>query len=64
MLIISLKPGEHIDRALKRYKQKVRKVQQIQKLRSSQEFTKKSVSRRAEIAKAVYKQNLQQQAEQ
>ena len=56
MLIINIKPGEHIDRAIKRYKQKVRKTKQVQKLRSNQYFTKKSQSRREEIAKAKYKE--------
>ncbi|MBL7471515.1 30S ribosomal protein S21 [Robertkochia sediminum] len=55
MLIINLKPGEHIDRALKRYKQKVRKTKQIQNLRERQQFTKPSAARRVELAKAKYK---------
>ncbi len=55
MLIINLKPGEHIDRALKRYKQKVRKTKQIQNLRERQQFTKPPAARRVELAKAKYK---------
>ncbi len=55
MLIINIKPGENIDRALKRYKQKVRKTQQVQQLREKQHFTKPSAARREEIAKAKYK---------
>lgn len=56
MLIISVKPGENIDRAIKRYKQKVRKTKQVQNLRSKQHFTKKSQLRREEIAKAKFKE--------
>ena len=55
MLIIPIKPGENIDRALKRYKQKVRRTKQVQNLRNSQYFTKKSQERREELAKAKYK---------
>lgn len=61
MLKVEVKPGENIDRALKRYKNKVRKTQQIQKLRSNEFFTKKSQLRREEIAKAVYKENYERE---
>ena len=63
MLIINIKPGESIDRALKRYKQKVRKTQQVQKLREKQQFTKPSAARREEIAKAKYKEEYQRRLE-
>ncbi|MCF1422078.1 30S ribosomal protein S21 [Mangrovimonas futianensis] len=56
MLVIHVKPGEQIERALKRYKQKVRKTKQVQNLRDHQYFTKKSQVRREEIAKARYKE--------
>lgn len=57
MLIITIRPGEHIDRAIKRYKTKVRKTKQVQQLKSNQYFTKKSKARREEIAKAKYKED-------
>lgn len=63
MLIIPIKPGENIDRALKRYKQKVRKTKQVQNLRSKQYFTKKSQLRREEIAKAMYKEDYERSKE-
>jgi len=63
MLVITLKQGENIDRALKRYKQKVRRTKQPQALKNNQHFTKKSVARREEIAKARYKQILRDQEE-
>ncbi|ETN95072.1 small subunit ribosomal protein S21 [Zhouia amylolytica] len=56
MLIIPIKQGESIERALKRYKQKYRKTQQLKNLRDNQHFTKKSQIRREEVAKAAYKQ--------
>ncbi len=55
MLIIEVKEGESIDRALKRYKNKHRNVGVIKELRRRKEFTKPSVSRRKEVLKAVYK---------
>jgi small subunit ribosomal protein S21 len=58
MLRIVVKPEENIDRALKRYRLKVRKTKQLQQLRSNGFFTKKSIERREEIAKAKYKQVL------
>lgn len=55
MLIIEVKEGESIDRALKRYKNKHRNVGVIKELRQRKEFTKPSVKRRKEILKAVYR---------
>ena len=55
MLIIKIIPGENIERALKRFKNKVRKTHQLQQLRSNQYFTKKSKKERDALAKAVYK---------
>ena len=54
MLIINVKEGESIDRALKRYKSKHRRVGVINQLRGRKQFTKKSVKRRFEILKAKY----------
>ncbi|MEM6964821.1 MAG: 30S ribosomal protein S21 [Bacteroidota bacterium] len=55
MLIIELKDGETIDRAIKRYRRKHRNTQLIKELRRRKEFTKPSVRRRAEVLKAKYK---------
>ncbi|MDG3582419.1 MULTISPECIES: 30S ribosomal protein S21 [Galbibacter] len=63
MLIIPIKEGENIDRALKRYKQKYRKTQQLKVLRSNQHYIKKSQQRREEVAKAIYKQEYQRKLE-
>ena len=56
MLIIPIKDGENIERALKRYKNKYRKTKQLTTLRSKKHFTKKSEARREEVAKAKYKE--------
>ena len=58
MIVIQVKKGENIDRALKRYKYKVIKTRQTEKLREKQEFVKKSVKRRKQKMKAIYKQSL------
>lgn len=58
MLIIKLKDGEKIERALKRYKNKYNKTGVMKELRNRQEFVKKSVKRRQQIKKAIYIQKL------
>ena len=63
MLIIPIKPGENIDRAIKRYRQKRKKTKQIQNLKDRQFFTKKSQVRREEIAKARYKEEYERSKE-
>ncbi|MCB9264420.1 MAG: 30S ribosomal protein S21 [Lewinellaceae bacterium] len=54
MIIIEVKEGESIDRALKRYKRKHRNVGVVKELRKRQQFTKPSVRRRNELLKAQY----------
>lgn len=56
MLIIDVKDSESIDRALKRYKRKHRKIGLMKELRNRKFFTKKSVQRRNEILDATYRQ--------
>jgi len=53
MLIVKVKKG-NIERALKEYKYKVHKTNQIQRIRDNQEYTKDSVTRREEKKKAIY----------
>jgi small subunit ribosomal protein S21 len=58
MLIIPVKEGEPIDKALKKYKRKFDKTKVIRKLRANQQFTKKSVTIRQSKLKAAHKQRL------
>lgn len=58
MLIIPIKEGENIDRALKRYKRKFDKTGTKRQLQSRKQFVKPSVVRRAQIQKAQYIQGL------
>ena len=58
MLVIQVKEGEGIDRALKRYKRKFDKTGTMRQLRTRQQFTKSSVNRRKEVINASYVQGL------
>ncbi|WP_375323381.1 30S ribosomal protein S21 [Flagellimonas sp. GZD32] len=56
MLKIEVKPGESIERALKRYKRKYRNTKRLDQIRDRQEYTKKSVAKRKTLKKAQYKE--------
>ncbi|HBW86862.1 MAG: 30S ribosomal protein S21 [Crocinitomicaceae bacterium] len=61
MLIIPIKEGENIEKALKKYKKKYEKTNVMKELRNRKEFEKPSVVRRQEVIKAAYKQRMQSQ---
>ena len=61
MLIIPIKEGENIARALKRFKRKFDKTGAKRQLQTRKQFTKPSVERRAQIQKAQYIQRLRDQ---
>ena len=54
MLIIPIKEGENIDRALKRFKRKFDRTGGMRQLRSRKQFTKPSVRNRDKMIKAQY----------
>ncbi len=56
MLIIPVKDGESIDRALKKYKRKFDKTGVVKKLRARQQYNKPSVTSRQSNLKAAFKQ--------
>ena len=58
MLIIPIKDGESIDRALKRFKRKFDKTGALRELRLRKEFIKPSVKHRQKVQKAQYVQKL------
>jgi small subunit ribosomal protein S21 len=60
MLIIPVKEGENIERALKKYKKKYDKTNVMKQLRGRKEFEKPSVTKRQQKLRAVYKQAIQQ----
>jgi|LSQX01.1.fsa_nt_gb small subunit ribosomal protein S21 len=59
MIIVPVKEGENIERALKKFKRKFEKTGIVRELRSRQAFSKPSVIKREQRKKAAYKQHLQ-----
>jgi len=55
LIIINRTEGETIDRMVKRYKRKHRKVKLLKNLKARKTFTKKSVARRNEILGARHR---------
>jgi len=58
MLVIPVKNGENIDRALKRFKRKFLKTGTLKEVRSRKEYIKKSEKLRIRKQKAVYSENM------
>ncbi len=61
MIIVHVKEGESLDRALKRLKKKFNNTGVIKELRERQAYVKKSVAKRTQRKKAIYKQSLNQE---
>ncbi|MDA3866452.1 MAG: 30S ribosomal protein S21 [Salinivirgaceae bacterium] len=59
MIIIPIKEGENIDRALKKFKRKFEKTGVVKELRKRQQFDKPSRLKREQKIKAIYKQKMQ-----
>ncbi|MBO7278443.1 MAG: 30S ribosomal protein S21 [Bacteroidales bacterium] len=59
MIIVPVKDGENIERALKKFKRKFEKTGVVRELRSRKTYEKPSVRRRDELKKAIYVQHLQ-----
>jgi small subunit ribosomal protein S21 len=64
MIIVPIKEGENIDRALKKLKRKFEKTGALKELRARQKFTKPSVVKREQRLHAIYIQQLQVDNEQ
>ena len=58
MLVIPVKDGENIDRALKRFKRKFLKTGTLKTVRQKKQYIKKSERLRVQRQKAVYYENL------
>lgn len=63
MIIVPVKEGENIERALKKLKRKFEKTGVVKELRGRQKFTKPSVISREQRLKAIYIQQLRQNLE-
>ncbi|MBQ2447173.1 MAG: 30S ribosomal protein S21, partial [Bacteroidales bacterium] len=53
MIVVPIKEGENIERALKKFKRKFEKTGTVKELRSRQAFIKPSVIKRQQKMKAV-----------
>ena len=58
MIVVPVKEGENIERALKKFKRKYEKTGIVRELRARQQFEKPSVINRRKMMKAVYVQHL------
>lgn len=63
MIVVPLKEGENIERALKKFKRKFEKTGVVKELRNRQAFEKPSVTKRKQMMRAIYVQHLQQMEE-
>ena len=63
MIIVQVKEGENIERALKKFKRKFEKTGVVKELRSRQAFEKPSVTNRKKMMKAVYVKQLRRNEE-
>jgi len=58
MIIIPVKEGESIERALKKFKKKFERTGVIRELRERKQFTKPSVKNRKMKLRAIYRNSL------
>ncbi len=63
MIVVPLKEGENIEKALKKFKRKFEKTGIVKELRNRQAFEKPSVTKRKRMMRAIYVQHLQQAEE-
>ena len=64
MIIVPIKEGENIERALKKFKRKFEKTGAVREMRSRKNFEKPSVKKRVALQKAIYVQQLRLKEEQ
>ena len=58
MIVVQVKEGENIERALKKFKRKFEKTGVVKELRARQQFDKPSVLKRLKMERAIYVQQL------
>ena len=64
MIIVPVKEGDSIEKALKKFKRTFEKTGAIRELRARKNFVKPSVKKRIQMQKAIYVQQLQLRDEQ
>ncbi|MBR2475597.1 MAG: 30S ribosomal protein S21 [Bacteroidaceae bacterium] len=60
MIVVPVKEGDNIERALKKFKRKYEKTGIVKELRARQAFEKPSVANRKKMMRSVYVQKLKQ----
>lgn len=63
MIVVQVKDGENIERALKKFKRKFEKTGVMKEVRERQAYTKPSMKRREEKKRAIYRQKLKETQE-
>ena len=63
MIVVPVKDGENIERALKKFKRKFEKTGVVKERRSRQQFDKPSVLKRLAMERAIYVQKLKRAEE-
>ncbi len=61
MIIMPIKEGENLERALKKFMRKFEKTGTLKELRSRQQFLKPSVRNRRKMEKAIYVEQLRRE---
>ncbi len=63
MIVVPVKEGENIEKALKKFKRKFEKTGVVKELRNRQAFEKPSVTNRKKMMHAIYVQQLRRNEE-
>ena len=58
MIVVSVKEGENIEKALNKFKRKFEKTGIVKELRARQQYDKPSVLKRLAMERAIYVQKL------
>ena len=63
MIIVPVKEGENIEKAMKKFKRNFEKTGVIKELRNRQQYDKPSVKKRLKMEHAIYVQKMRQNEE-
>ena len=63
MIIVPIREGENVERALKKFKRKFEKTGIMKEVRERQSYTKPSEARRETKKRAIYRQRMQREEE-
>jgi small subunit ribosomal protein S21 len=63
MIVVPVKEGENIEKALKKFKRKFEKTGVVKELRKRQAFEKPSISKREQKKHAIYINQIQRKEE-